>query len=147
MMHDNLVNLVFFNLFDKTTPNCSKPPLRWWELLAFKFWPSYFTTTAAISFLMIEHDAMRCTVVSCSTGCEISKTPSFCAFLRPTFTGLFLVICTAGEYEFSKLYFLPPLVFILLSTFVHIPSLARPCISYREQQPATLGTKLKIQEG
>ena len=54
-------------------PNCSKPPLRWWELLAFEFWPSYFRATAAIGFLMFDHDEMRCTAVSYSAGCDISE--------------------------------------------------------------------------
>jgi hypothetical protein len=126
--------------FDETTPNRSKPPLRWWEMLAFKFWPSYFRATAAISFLMFEHDAMRCTAVSYmfSAGCEIYETPRFCAFPRPKVTGLFLIFCTAVECEFSKMYFLPQLVSILPSIFVQIPSLARPCISSREQQLGNL---------
>ena len=43
-------------------------------------------------------------------------------------TGLFLIFCTAVECKFSKLYFLPQLAFISLSTFVKILNLARPCI-------------------
>ena len=141
------MNLGFFIFFDGTTPNCSKAPLRWWELLAFKFWPSHFRAAAVISFFMVEHDGMPRTGVSYSAGCEISKTQSFRAFPRPTFPGLFLIFCTAGECEFSKLYFLPQFVCILLSTFVHILSLARPCISSRQQQPAAArqpGDKIKI---
>ena len=61
--------------------------------------------------------------------------PNFRAFPRPTFSGLFLIFCTAGECGFSKLYLLPQLVFILLSTFVQVLSLARPCISSHQQQP------------
>jgi hypothetical protein len=82
---------------------------------------------------MFEHDAMRRTAVSYSARCEISETPSFCAFPRPKATWLFLIFCTVVECEFSKMYFLPQLVFILLSIFVHIPSLARPCISSGKQ--------------
>jgi hypothetical protein len=110
----------------------------WWELLAFKFWPSCFRAKAAISFLMSEHDGVHCTAVSYSAGCENYGTQSFCAFLRPKVTGLFLVYYTPVECEFSKLYFLPQLVFILPSTFVQILSLVRPCVSSREQQPGNL---------
>ena len=123
-----LVNLVFQFFFDETTPNCSKAPLRWWELLAFKFWPSHFRAAAVISFFMVEHDGMPRTGVSYSAGCEISKTQSFCAFPSPTLTRLFLNFCTAVEREFYKLYFPPQLVLFLPCTFVQIPSLARPCI-------------------
>jgi hypothetical protein len=87
---------------------------------------------------MFEHDGMRCTAISYSAGCEISETPRFCVFPRPKVTGLILIFCTAGECEFSKLYFLPQLVFILPCSFVQIPSSARPCISSREQQPGNL---------
>ena len=76
---------------DETTPNCSKPPLRWWELLAFKFWPSHFRAAAVISFFMVEHDGMPRTGVSYSAGCEISETPRFCACPSPKMTGLFLI--------------------------------------------------------
>jgi hypothetical protein len=51
---------------------------------------------------------------------------------------LFDYLQCAGKCEFSKLYFLPQFVFILLGTFVHTPSLVLPCILSREQQPDTL---------
>ena len=86
-----LVNLVFQFFFDETTPNCSKAPLRWWELLAFKFWPSYFRATAVFLLLMFKHDAMPRTTVSYSPGCEISETANFCACPSPKMTGLFLI--------------------------------------------------------
>jgi hypothetical protein len=124
-----LVNLVFLKRFDETTPNCSKPPPRWWELRAFKFWPSYFRATAVFISLMFEHDGMPCTAVNYSVGCEISKTHANLPSQGSKITGLCLIFFTAVEYEFSKLYFLPQLVFILLSTFVNILNLARPYIS------------------
>jgi hypothetical protein len=126
--------------------------VRWWELLAFNFWPSYFRATAAISFLMFEDDAMRCTAVIVTSlvggptrtlsvtrqGARFSKKAHFCAFPRPKVIGPFLILCTAVECEFSKLYFLPHLVSISPSSFVQILSLARPCISSREQQLGNL---------
>jgi hypothetical protein len=78
---------------------------------------------------MFEHDGMPRTAVSYSAGCKISETPANCACPSPKITGMFLIFCTLVQGEFSRLYFLPQLVFILLCTFVQIPSLARPCIS------------------
>jgi hypothetical protein len=110
-------------------PKCSNTPLRWWELLAFKFWPSYFRATAPISFLTFEHDGMRFRAGSYSARGDISKTQRFRVFPRPTciFRGLFLSFCTAATCKFSKLYFPPQFFCILLSTFVQILNLARPC--------------------
>jgi hypothetical protein len=100
-------------------------------------WPSNFglvtseprARTAVISFLMFEHDGMPCTAVSYSARCEISETQPFCAFPSPKISGVFLIFCIVVECEFSRLYVLPQLVFILSCTFVQIRSLARPCIS------------------
>jgi hypothetical protein len=44
-----------------------------------------------LSFFMFEHDGIPRTAVSYSAGCEISKTPSFCACPSPKNTGLFLI--------------------------------------------------------
>jgi hypothetical protein len=80
-----------FFLLDETTPNCSKAPLRWWGLLAFKFWPSRFRAAAVISFFMFEHDGMPKTAIGYSVGYGISETQSFCACRSPKNTGLFLI--------------------------------------------------------
>jgi hypothetical protein len=72
---------------------------------------------------------MPCTAVSYSAWCEISETLANGPSRGCKINGLFLIFCTAIECEFSKLYFLLQLVFILLSTFVKILNLARPCIS------------------
>jgi hypothetical protein len=82
---------------------------------------------------MSEHDAMPCTAVSYSAWCEISKTHAFLPSRGSKITGLFLIFWTAVEFEFSKLYFLPQLVFILLSNFVKMLNLALPCILSRGQ--------------
>ena len=85
------MNLVFFIFFDETTPNCSKAPPRWWELLAFKFWPSYFRATAVFLLLMFKHDAMPRTTVSYSAGCEILKTHANLPSRGSKITGLFFI--------------------------------------------------------
>ena len=93
--------------------------------------------------LMFEHDAMPCTAVSHSAGCEISKTPANLPSRGSKVTGLFLVFCTAVECEFSKLYFLLQLVLFLLYTFVNILNLERPCILSRGNLAAAGGTLRK----
>ena len=100
--------------------------------------------------LMFEHDGMPCTAVNYSVGCEISKTHANLPSRGSKITGLFLIFCTAVECEFSKLYFLPQLVFILLSTFVKILNLVWPSISSHQQQPTAAregGTKLEFKKG
>jgi hypothetical protein len=80
--------------------------------MAFKFWPSHFTTAAVIKFFMFEHDGMPRTGVSYLLGCEISETEPFCACPSPKNTGLFLIFCIAAEFEFSRLHFLPQLLLV-----------------------------------
>jgi hypothetical protein len=99
------VILVFFIFFNGTTPNCSKAPVRWWELLAFKFWPSHFRAAAVISFFMFEHDGMPRTAVSYSAGCEISETAHFCACPSPKNTGLFLIFVPQLNVNFPDCTF------------------------------------------
>jgi hypothetical protein len=106
------------------------------ELLAFKFWPIHFRATAAISFLLSEHDAMPCTAGGYSAGLDMSEPRDVSPSRGSKITGLFLLFCTAAECEFSKLYFSPQPILFLLSTFVKILNLARPCISSRGQSAA-----------
>jgi hypothetical protein len=55
--------------------------------------------------------------------CKTISLPRVMTCQTQNSTGLFLLLCTAVEREFSKQYFLSQLVSILLSTFVKIMSL------------------------
>jgi hypothetical protein len=107
------VNLVFFYFFDETTPNCSKAPLRWWELLAFEFWSSHFRAVAVFLLLMFEHDAMSRTTVSYSAGCEILNSHANLPSRGSKIAGLFLIYngitvlvqwCTYSKFSTALYY-------------------------------------------
>ena len=115
-------------------------------------WPSNFglvTSEPRLRSVFSCSSTMECAARLAVTrqGARFPKRSAFVPSRVLHSQACFLTFCTAVECKFSKLYFLPQFVCILLSTFVQILSLARPCISSRQQQPAAArqpGDKIKI---